>query len=246
MSEMKLKMDVLETLTNAVSGISDEAMLKVRKEGISLEVIDKQKVTFVNVVLSKEAFESFDMPKCDLGLSFVRIKKFLRLVKPEDVVTFVYEPKKKRISLQVKELTQRMSLKELNINVPNLRSFDFKTDIEMETETLKKVIRMAENVASEILFTASPDNLTFSSENQMDKVEMFIPGKELKNFKCEELLKSLYATEYLSMIVKAINKAENITISFGNDVPLKLVFDFANGYGTVMLMLAPRMRDDSE
>ena len=56
--------------------------------------------------------------------------------------------------------------------------------------------------------------------------------------------RSLFSLDYLSDMIKAAGKANEVTIELGRDFPTKINFQIANGSGDVSYLLAPRIESD--
>ena len=61
---------------------------------------------------------------------------------------------------------------------------------------------------------------------------------------CSEAAKSQYSLSYLIPLAKVFQTIENVNVRFGENFPLKLTFDFAEGAGSVEYFLAPRVEND--
>jgi len=56
--------------------------------------------------------------------------------------------------------------------------------------------------------------------------------------------RSLFSLDYLSDMNNAIPKAAEVTTELGEEFPVKLHFDIAEGQGNVTYMLAPRIQSE--
>ena len=55
---------------------------------------------------------------------------------------------------------------------------------------------------------------------------------------------SLFSLDYLSDMNKAIPKDAEVTVELGEEFPVKMHFNIAEGNGRVTYMLAPRIQND--
>jgi proliferating cell nuclear antigen len=55
---------------------------------------------------------------------------------------------------------------------------------------------------------------------------------------------SLFSLDYLKDMNKAIPKDAEVTVELGEEFPVKMHFDFAEGHGQVTYMLAPRIQSE--
>jgi len=55
---------------------------------------------------------------------------------------------------------------------------------------------------------------------------------------------SLFSLDYLKDMNRAIPSDAEVTVELGDEFPVKLHYDFAEGLGAVTFMLAPRIQSD--
>jgi proliferating cell nuclear antigen len=67
---------------------------------------------------------------------------------------------------------------------------------------------------------------------------------QLVSLECKESVRSLFPLDYFSNMIRAIPVGTVVTMSVGNDYPVKLEFSIADGRGTVNYLLAPRIESD--
>jgi proliferating cell nuclear antigen len=59
-----------------------------------------------------------------------------------------------------------------------------------------------------------------------------------------EPVASLFSLDYMKDMNKAIPKGAGVVIELGDEMPIKMHYDFAEGLGNVTYMLAPRIQSD--
>jgi proliferating cell nuclear antigen len=102
-------------------------------------------------------------------------------------------------------------------------------------------LKAAEDVSDAIKFTLSPEEFTAKSASDSEDSEMTIPKDMLKEIKCSGMIKSLYPLEYLLKFVKSIPSSETLKLSFKDDYPLTIEFNFGGaGLMKGLFLLAPR------
>ena len=77
-----------------------------------------------------------------------------------------------------------------------------------------------------------------------DEVNVQFSKDELLAIDCNEAARSQYSLTYLTPMAKVFQGIENVNLRFGENFPLKLTFDFADGAGHVEYFLAPRVEGD--
>jgi len=92
----------------------------------------------------------------------------------------------------------------------------------------------SEHDSEEFYISAEGDtddtNLTLTREDLID----LVPGDS----------DSLFSLDYLQDMVKAMPKDVAVTLELGEEFPVKLHFDYADGTGNATYMLAPRIQSE--
>ena len=77
-----------------------------------------------------------------------------------------------------------------------------------------------------------------------DSVNLDFSKDDLLAIDCKAAARSQYSLTYLTPLTKIFQGIENVNLRFGENFPLKLTFDFADGAGHVEYFLAPRVEGD--
>jgi proliferating cell nuclear antigen len=77
-----------------------------------------------------------------------------------------------------------------------------------------------------------------------DSVHVEFSKDELVAIDCSEAARSQYSLTYLIPIAKIMQGIPDVKLRFGENFPLMITFDFADGAGHVEYFLAPRVEGD--
>jgi proliferating cell nuclear antigen len=125
--------------------------------------------------------------------------------------------------------------------VPNL---SLPTQMSIAAEELQRGIRAAESVSDHIALNATSDGFEMFSEGDTDTVSLKLDKDSLISLTSEEDVRSLFPLDYFSNMIRAIPGSTVVEIHLGNDYPVKMEFDVADGKGKVRYLLAPRIESD--
>ncbi len=147
--------------------------------------------------------------------------------------------------ISVGNVTRRMSLVSTegmaDTKVPNL---NLPAKVAVNVEELQRGIKASESISDHIALTATPEQFELLSEGDTDSVTLKLPKDLLVSLDCKESIKSLFPMDYFANMVRAIPSGTVVVINLGNDLPVKIEFDFAGGKGKVKYLLAPRIEND--
>ena len=86
-------------------------------------------------------------------------------------------------------------------------------------------------------------NLKTELKHRIDKLNLGITGEQFVVLDTVSYYDNIYPQK-LSEIMKAKDFSENIILSLGNDMPLRLTFELVTGDGRLEFLLAPRIEND--
>jgi len=242
---MKLttRQEILKQIVDVVSTLVDEAKFNVDPEGLSLRAVDPAHVAMVDLTLKKEAFEEFQTKEEDeLGIDLDRFKDIIKLARAGDLVSMEYNDEKNQLIVRVGELTRKMSLLDTaGMGDPKVPNVELPTTVVLKSEQLQYGVRASENVSDHIALVADENFFEMSSEGDSDSVDYRLPKEKLVKLEGKGKVRSLFPLDYFMNIARSISSSSEVTVRLGNNYPVKIEFDMAEGNGHVKYLLAPRV-----
>jgi proliferating cell nuclear antigen len=115
----------------------------------------------------------------------------------------------------------------------------------VEGKDIDRSVTAADMVSDHIALAVDDDDETFvvEAEGDTDDVRLELDREDLVDLQAGPA-RSLFSLDYLKDMNKAIPKDAEVTIELGEEFPVKLHFDIAEGQGNVTFMLAPRIQSD--
>ena len=242
MLNAEIKSEVLKDLVGIVETIVDEVKLNLSSDGISLKAVDPAHVAMVDLNLGKEAFESFEAEEAELGINLAKIDQFLKLSSSGDLVKIEHNEEENRLIMEVDNITQKMPLLDTaGMTDPNVPQLDLPITLKLEGKHLLKGVKASQNISDHISIMAGPDGFEIFSEEDEDMVRLSLSKDELSELNAKQEVRSLFALDYFSNMIKCVSSDTIIDMQLGADYPVKMEFDFADGNGHVIFLLAPRI-----
>ncbi|OIO66412.1 proliferating cell nuclear antigen (pcna) [Candidatus Woesearchaeota archaeon CG1_02_57_44] len=248
---MKLTLAEPSLLKDSVSLISElvnEASIKVTKEGLEVIAMDPANVAMVVFKLLSPTFSEYNI-KSDttLGVNMANFKQILRRARPSDVLTLEMADKA-RLQIKLKGASTRtfslpiLEMGDAEQKVPDLK---FPVVIKTMASVLSDAIDDADVVAEAVSFIAQEKKFTISAEGDLSDATVEIPASEQTKITMEsdKPLKSKYSLEYLKKMAGGSKLADEVTISFNKDYPLRLDYLSLNKL-QLSFILAPRVEHD--
>ena len=244
MLKAKVQAEALKNVIDTTSILVDEVKFRITPDGIYLTAVDPAHVGMIDLKLKKEAFEEYEASELELGIDLDKIKGILSLAAPKDIVSLSYEEGEKRLTVQINNLTRKISLLDTTgMTDSKIPSLELPGKIIVNTNELSKGIKASEAISDHILISADTENFELVAEGDTDIVNLKLTKDALSLLECKETVKSLFSLDYFSDMIKVI-KNENIVLYLGTDYPIKMEFDIAEGNGRAIYLLAPRIESE--
>lgn len=242
MLNAEIESRILKDLVDIVGTIVDEVKINLKEDGLTLKAVDPAHVAMVELNLSSEAFNSFKATETEIGLNLNKIDQFLKLAGSNDLVSIQHIEEENRLLLEVDNITQKMPLLDTaGMTDPSVPTLDLPINLKIEGKHLLKGVKASQNISDHIAITANPDGFEIFSEEDEDMVRLSLSEDELVELNAKQEVRSLFALDYFSSMIKCVSSDTPLNIELGADYPIKIEFDFADGEGNVRYLLAPRI-----
>ena len=232
---------------SAVSIMVEEGTFNFNTDGISFNALAPHHVTMVDLKVPKEAFESYS---CDKeGQIHFSVSNMLRLLRSagDESIHFTYDKDEGRVLMELKGAFKRtLSLPTLappepreEIKTPKL---DPKVIFSVTSKDLKDILDGLSLVSNYVRFLAEPDCIIIETGEQLETASVSIErgSERLLRLDIQEPSKSSFALSYLTEMAKAgLGVAEQVTLSFGTNLPLKL--EYLTKEAQLVYYMAPRI-----
>ena len=248
---MRLTLAEPKYLKESIAIISDlvnEARFKVTKDSIELVAMDPANVAMVIFKLLSSTFTEYDVKKdVEIAINLSNFKQIMRRAKPNDMLTLELDQDNK-LKIQLKGANLRtfslpiIELDEKEQKIPDLK---FPVTIKVPSSTLNEAIEDVDVVAESVTFIAEPKKFSVSAEGDLSQAKIEMKESEEIKIKVdgEDRIKAKYSIEYLKKMINGSKIADEVSIYFNKDYPLKLEYKIVD---RVMLsfILAPRVEND--
>jgi proliferating cell nuclear antigen len=245
MFSVKVKSDILKGVIDVTSPLVNEAKFNITPKGISLRAVDPAHVAMVDLEIKSTAFEEYKSNEMELGIDLDKLSGIMRLANSGDTVSLEYDEKSNRLIVKIGNLVRRMGLIDTagmpDSKVPNL---DLPAMAVVKASELSKGVRASEAVSDHLALSVEKDSFELFAEGDTDTVNLKLPKDLLVKLNSPGKFKSLFSIDYFSNMIKPVRGEDPITISMGNDNPIRVDFDIAEKKGHVIYLLAPRIESE--
>jgi len=245
MFNAKVKSDIIKGIIDVTSPLVNEAKFNITPKGIFLRAVDPAHVAMVDLDIKSTAFDEYKADDMELGIDLDKLSGIMRLANSGDIVALEYDEKSNRLIVKIGNLVRRMGLIDTagmpDSKVPNL---ELPATAVVKAAELSKGVRASEAVSDHLSLTVDKDAFELFAEGDTDTVNLKLPKDLLIKLTAPGKFKSLFSIDYFSNMIKPVRGEDPITISLGNDNPIRVDFDIADKKGHVTYLLAPRIESE--
>lgn len=234
-------------LVTALSKLTDAPIFNFTEEGIVVRHLTDDKVLMEVARLPKESLEDYNVEKpLGVKININDLKKVMSKAKSKNStielseteagvkIVIIDEKTGTKSNLYVKaEKGEIEPIKEPNVSLSIIARF--KGDI------LKTVVEDSLKISEEIEFSAEGDSLTISSEEAGRSYKAILKNQQpLTELVIENSARAVYNGEVLKTVANAAGFADDLKLSFGTNLPMKVEVELYNN-ATLAFWIAPRM-----
>ncbi|MBI4150155.1 proliferating cell nuclear antigen (pcna) [Candidatus Woesearchaeota archaeon] len=236
----------LKESISIISELVNEATFKVTGNGIELVAMDPANVAMVIFKLLPSSFVEYKVDKPqEIAINLSNLKQVLKRAKPNDAITLELDENKLKITLK-SNTTRTFSLPIIDLEEKEQRvpELNFAASVKTVSTVLNEAVEDVDIVAESVSFIAENGKFTVQAEGDLSKAHIEVPeGNETKVDVKGDKVRSKYSIEYLKKMINGSKLADEVTISFNKDYPLRLDYRTLDKV-SLSFILAPRVEND--
>jgi proliferating cell nuclear antigen len=234
--------DVLKSVTKAMVALVSEARFHFTAEGLHSRAVDPANVAMVIVDVSRESFEVYKVDEDKtIGVDVNRVYDISKSIKSGELVELKLEDDS---SLKIKFGSVEYSVALIDPSAirkePKVPSLELPAKIVLDAGEFKKAITAADKISDHVVFRSDETGFYIEAEGDVDRITFHMNEAELIEFNRAEA-RSMFSIEYLQEFIKTASPGDILTIYLGNNYPVRLLFEVADGKAKVEYILAPRI-----
>jgi len=239
--------DTLGDALDSVSVLVDECKIRLEDDGLSIRAVDPANVGMVDLSLSAAAFESYETDGGVIGVNLSRLEEFVGMADSDQLVELELDEETRKFHIQIEGLEGTLALIDPDSirQEPDLPDLDLSAEVAIEGADIDRAVTAADMVSDHIALGVDADAELFyvDAEGDTDDVHLELTTEDLIALTPGDA-RSLFSLDYLKDMNKAIPSDAEVTMEVGEEFPVKMHFDIAEGNGNVTYMLAPRIQSD--
>jgi proliferating cell nuclear antigen len=239
--------DTLRTTIDSVGVLVDECKIHLEEDGLTIKAVDPANVGMVDLQLDSEAFESYEADGGVLGVNLDRLESIAGMASSDQLIEMELDEETRKLHIKIDGLEYTLALIDPDSirQEPDIPNLDLSATIIVEGSDIDRAVKAADMVSDHIALGVNEDDEIFyvEAEGDTDNVDLKLDRDDLIDLTTGPA-HSLFSLDYLKDMNKAIPKDAEVTLELGEEFPVKLHFEIAEGQGKVTFMLAPRIQSD--
>ena len=239
--------DALGTALDSVSALVDECKIRLNEDGMTIRAVDPANVGMVDLTLGTDAFESYEADGGTIGVDLSRLEDIANMADAGQLIQLALDVETRKLEIKIDGLEYTLALIDPDSirQEPDIPELDLPATIVIEGRDIDRAVRAADMVSDHIALGVNEDEETFyvDAEGDTDDVHLELGQSDLIDLVLGAA-HSLFSLDYLKDMNQAIPRDSEVTIELGEEFPVKIHFDIAEGAGSVTYMLAPRIQSD--
>jgi DNA polymerase III sliding clamp (beta) subunit (PCNA family) len=141
--------------------------------------------------------------------------------------------------------TFELPLLDISLDKPPIDQLAFAGKVQLDSSVFEEGVADAEIAGDSIIFEAGPEGefrMHAKGDISSTKLEMKGEDKGLLGMEVQQAIKGRYPLEYLKKMAKAAKLANQMTLEFGIDYPMRLAFQSIDKM-KLSFILAPRVEE---
>ncbi|EMA64656.1 hypothetical protein [Halorubrum lipolyticum] len=252
-----VRAEVLQQVVDQLLTVVDEAIFRIGYDGLAVAAVDPANVGMVDLDVESGAFESVGDGMFPIGLNLQRLDDYIDGASGADPVTLSYRPEMRSICIEHTNVEVEMAGIDPDAirGEPDIPDLDPSVEFTTDAGVFRDAVESAELVSDYVELEAVVDDqeLVVSGIGDTDKIETVLGPDELPEASFESDAVSMYSVAYLvggstggskyKGLLKPLDKGTDLRVEFSQEHPVKMHYDFADGFGHVTVMLAPRIQN---
>ena len=251
-----VRAEVLQQVVDQLLTLVDEAIFRIGYDGLSVAAVDPATVGMVELEVEPGAFESVGDGMFPIGLNLQRLDDYIDGASGAEPVTLSYQPETRAIVIEHTNVEVEMAGIDPDAirDEPEVPDLDHSVEFTADAGVLRDAVENAELVSDHVELEAVVDDreLVVSGLGDTDSIETVLGPDELPEANFESDATSMYSLAYLvggskkgtkyMGLIKPLSADTELRVEFSEEYPVKMHYDFADGFGHVTVMLAPRIQ----
>lgn len=253
--DSSLNAQTLDQTLEILQAASKEARLHLGSDGLEIRVVDPANVMMIYLALNPSAFDFTPSGSFTVGTNLVKLQEYTSKAGSDQTIDFAFTPKTRELNVSYRGYYIDMACIDPDAirQEPDLPDLDLPNTITLKTADVVDTLDVANMMSDQVRISCHPDadeKVRFYAEGDTDDVDKGFTADDTIDGKVTEESEAWFSLNYLidgtdsySGVFKQI-PSDEVTLTLGDEFPMFIDFEYADGSGDVRVLLAPRIQSE--
>ena len=242
----------LQQTVDILLSVANECIFNLGRDGLTVRLVDPANVYMADVTLSDDAFERVGEGQFAIGVNLDRLDDILGKADGDDVVELVLDLETRKLHLEFSNVEMDFAgIDPDSVRAePDLPDLDLPNEFESQAKHLQRAVDICSMVSdhASVHGDLQDECIRLTAEGDVDDARVEL-REDLGFADIREDASSLFSIGegssrspgYLDEALGVIPKTTPTSVTVGEDFPIWIEWEFADGAGQVTQMIAPRI-----
>ncbi|EMA57256.1 hypothetical protein [Halorubrum lipolyticum] len=251
-----IRSEVLQQVVDQLLTVVDEAIFRLGYDGLSVMAVDPANVAMVEIEVEPGAFESVGDGMFPIGLNLQRLDDYIDGASGADPITLTFQPE--TLSVEIEHTNVEVEMAGINTDMmrdePDIPDLDLDSEFTADAGVVTEAIENSALVSDHVELESAVDDgkLVICGHGDTDDIKTVLGPEKMSEANFASDAVAMYSVPYLtggstqgskySGLLKPVSSGTDLRVRFAEDTPMKMDYEFADGFGSVRMMLAPRIQ----
>jgi len=244
--------ETLQEFVATLMPVVNEGKLQLTDDGLRTVAVDPANVAMIDSTLPAETFEHYERSGAIdvIGINLERFDEVLGFGDSDDVVELVLDAETRTLTATIDALEYTLALIDPDAirQEPDLPDLDLTAEIVLEGRDLDRGLTATDMVGDHATMRSEPDDeaeaFVIEAEGDTDAASLAFGSADVIDATVDESAVSIFSIDYLKEVTKPIGADTEVRVDLGTEFPAELRFEYADGAGDALYVVAPRITND--
>lgn len=228
-----------------VASLADEGSIAFSREGMSISTMDPSSIAMIVAKLSNNHCTKYEVGKEPISIG-LNLENLMDMIPKKDAIIKITRKSNTRLELKIDSNGQSETIEVPIIDVKKQPGkepkIEYTARIELDTKTLKDIIRKADIYSVHLTMTSTQENLTFYAKGDAGTMNNAFGRAKFPtkyDINGSKPVIGSFNLDYLKRIIKTAQKDALIEIAYKTEDPIRI--SYMAGMVSLCYYLAPYM-----
>lgn len=237
----------LRQYLSAMTAIVSDSRIHFNDDGLAARFVDAGNVAMATVDLDYQAFESYDAPgAATVGVSLTKLADKVKPASADTLVQLQVDMETRHLHVDYGRARQTLALiaNESIRSEPDVPGLDLPNRATITGAELDEALTICDLIADHVDVRGTPDGppLSFYTRGDTDDAEVSFTMADVLDAEVGDEVMSIFSLDYLKDLAKPIPADSEVTLTFGEEMPMRLRWGAIGGLMAVEYTQAPRIQ----